>query len=251
MRCCALCTQDKAKNKPSGLSFDDELEEEEEALSPGAKVIGGMSAARAKEAAEAAERQEAAMREVIEQTRKAQREPLTLNYVYRSAATQKEVVEGVLRGSVVVTRGATADEVAIAVRTDVESLGGKFAPVAVQGIREERDVVMTCCCEGMALGSFLVPGAVKLTELWNRKWADQPGQAGGIFDEFKHGVVVSERRWYEAQRHTYPYSHWRQYDTLTEYSKAEFIATRDEPAYKFEINRASAADRKKQAAPRR
>ena len=42
-----------------------------------------------------------------------------------------------------VKRGFSADEVAVAVRTDVEKLGGKFTPNAVQGVREERDVIET------------------------------------------------------------------------------------------------------------
>ena len=40
-----------------------------------------------------------------------------------------------------------------------------------------------------------------------------------MFDEFKHGVVVTERRYYEEMKHTYPYSHWRLYDTRSEYSR--------------------------------
>ena len=89
----------------------------------------------------------------------------------------------------------------------------------------------------MAHGSFLIPGAVNLVELWTRRWADAPQPT--MFDEFKHGVVVTERRWWERQRHTYPYSHWRQYDSLTDYSLKEFIASRDQPAQSFEPRRES------------
>lgn len=223
------------------LTFENELEEEEEAASPSLKPIGGMAAARAKDAHETAQRQEAAMREALDMQRKAAQEPLTLTYSFRSAVTQRELTAGVHKGSVVVRRGMTADEVAVAVRTDVEALGGKFAPNAVQGIKEERDVCLVLCSEGMEKGSFLVPGAVKLTELWARRWSDLPAAAASIFDEFKFGVVVCERRWYEEQRHTHPYVLWRQYDTLAEYSNKEFIATRDQPAYKFEIKRESAS----------
>ena len=107
--------KDKAKKAAaSALSFGDELEEEAEAASPGAKVIGGMAAAREKE-----ERQEAAMREVLQQQRKARSEPLTLAYTFRSEMTQRELPTAVLRGSVTVTRGASADEAAVAVRSDV------------------------------------------------------------------------------------------------------------------------------------
>jgi len=226
--------KDKAK-KPTALSFEDELEEEAES-SPGAVVRGGMAAARARGEQQAAERQEAAMREVLQQQQKAKQEPLTLNYAFRSELTQRELPGGSHRGSVTIKRGVTADEAAIAVRTDVEALGGKFAPNAVQGIREERDVVLICCCEGAPHGSFLVPGAVPLVELWTRRWSDQPTP---LFDEFKHGVVVTERRWYEAQRHTYPYCHWRMYDSLEDYSLKEFVANRNAPAYKFEPVRES------------
>lgn len=231
--------KDKKKDRPSALSFDAELEEENEGVSPGAAVIGGMAAARAKEEQQKALQQEAAMREMLQQQRAMREEPLTLTYTYRSASTQRECPSGVLKGSVQIKRGFTADEAAVAVRTDIEKLGGKFAPNAVQGIREERDVLFIGCCEGVATGSFVVPGAVGLVELWNRTWSD----AGPMFDEFKHGVLVTERRWYEQMRHTYPYSHWRQYDTLTEYSLKEFIANRDKPAEPFDPIKTSKAER--------
>ena len=51
-----------------------------------------------------------------------------------------------------------------------------------------------------------------------------------LFDEFKHGIVVTERRWYEQWRHTHPYSYWRMYESREEYSRQEFIATRGAPA---------------------
>jgi hypothetical protein len=201
--------KDKKKEKgrkPAALSFEEELEEEAFASSPGAVVRGGMAAARAKGEQQKLLDQEAAMREVLMQQRKAKQEPLTLQYTFRSELTQRELPSGTHKGSVTIKRGFTADEAAVAVRADVETLGGKFAPNAVQGIREERDVILVCCCEGMDKGSFVVPGAVSLVELWTRRWADQPLP---LFDEFKHGVVVSERRWFEQQRHTYPYSQWR------------------------------------------
>ena len=227
----------KKAKRTAALSFDDELEEEAEGVSPGAVVAGGMAAARAREEQQAAERQEAAMRDALEKQRRAKEEPLALQYAFRSEVTQRELPSGVHRGTVHIKRGFSAEEAAIAVRSDVEKLGGKFAPNAVQGIREERDVVLICCCEGMAHGSFLIPGAVNLVELWTRRWADAPQPT--MFDEFKHGVVVTERRWWERQRHTYPYSHWRQYDSLTDYSLKEFIASRDQPAQSFEPRRES------------
>ena len=213
----------KMKKTPSALSFGDELEEEAEAQSPGAEKIGGMAAARAKDEQQKAVQQEAAMREVLQQQQKARAEPLTLNYSFRSEVTQRELPSGVHKGTVTIKRGFTADEAAVAVRTDVESLGGKFAPNAVQGIREERDVVLICCCEGQNGGSYIIPGAVSLVELWMRRWVE--GEP--LFDDFKHGIVVTERRWLERQRHTYPYSHWRTYESREEYSLKEFIATRD------------------------
>ena len=58
--------KEKKKGGGAALSFGDELEEEAEAVSPGGPQIGGLSAARAREAAQAAERQEAAMRKQME-----------------------------------------------------------------------------------------------------------------------------------------------------------------------------------------
>ena len=62
------------------------------------------------------------------------------------------------------------------------------------------------------------PAAVNLVELWARRWSDQSDQP--IFDEFKHGVVVTERRYLDRQRHTYPFSLWHAYDSLQEYAPA-------------------------------
>lgn len=232
------------KDKKKGgaaLSFGDELEEEADAVSPGGAQIGGLSAFRAREAAQAAERQEAAMREVLMQQQKAKAEPVTLQYTFRSAVTQRELTSGVHKGSVTVKRGFTADEVAAAVRNDVEALGGKFAPNSVQGIREERDCLLVLCCEGQPTGSFIAPGAVSLVELQMRKWSDQPSIA--LFDDFKHGIVVTERRWYDSQRHTYPYHLWRQYESRFEYNRAEFIANRAAVANPFDPQRESKAKR--------
>ena len=78
-------------------------------------------------------------------------------------------------------------------------------------------------------------------ELWTRRWSDQPLP---LFDEFKHGVVVTERRWFEQQRHTYPYSFWRMYDSREEYSLKDFIASRDRPAHQFDPKRESAVKKR-------
>ena len=124
------------------------------------------------------------MREVLQQQQKAKAETITLRYTFRSEVTQRELPSGVHRGSVDVKRGFTADEVAVAVRNDVERLGGKFAPNSVQGIREERDCLLVLCCEGQTTGSYIAPGAVSLVELQMRKWSDQPSLP--LFDDFKH-----------------------------------------------------------------
>ena len=50
-----------------------------------------------------------------------------------------------------------------------------------------------------------MPGSTTLFELCTKKWAEGPG----MFDDFAHGIVVTERRWYEEKRHTYPYITWK------------------------------------------
>ena len=233
--------KDKEKRKAgAALSFGDELEEEAGAVSPSASLVqGSLSAFRAREEAHAQERQEAAMRELLQQQQREKAEPIELQYTYRSAVTQRELTSGVHKGSVTVKRGHTADEVAAAVRSDVEALGGKFAPLSVQGIREERDCICVVCCEGQPTGSFIVPGAVSLVELQTRKWADKPNVT--LFDDFKLGIVVTERRWYDAQRHTYPYDLWRQYESRLDYNRADFISSRSAPANPYQPRRESAA----------
>ena len=222
----------KKKKKLSSLSFGDDLEAEGEAspsLAP--KKMGKCNdvdvsflTKNPQEEQEAAVRQEAAMREVLRQQQVAKEESISLAYTFRSERTQRECPNAVLRGSVTVKRGQAAEEVAVAVRSDVERLGGKFAAASVQGIREERDVLLVCCCEGVAQGSFVVPGAVPLVELCARRWSDS---SAALFDDFKHGIVVAERRWYEQQKHVYPYNQWRAYDSHAEYSLREFVVTRN------------------------
>ena len=224
--------KEKKKAKQLGaLSFGDDLDAEPEpepSLAP--KKIGkcqdvnvSFLALNEQEKQQAAEKQDQAMREILDQQRQLRAEDLTLRYTFRSEVTQREMVNAVHRGSVTVKRGWTADEVAVAVRTDVERLGGKFAPNAVQGIREERDVVLVCCCAESPNGSFVVPGAVSLVELSTRKWADA---ATPLFDDFGHGIVVTERRYYEACRHQFPFSTWRLYDSREQYLQSEYVATR-------------------------
>jgi len=111
----------------------------------------------------------------------------------------------------------------------------------VQGIREERDVVVVVCCEGSPQGSFLIPGAVNLVELATRKWADT---GTSIFDDFAHGIHVTERRYFEAQKHTFPFSLWRMYDTRTEYNYKEFVATRNSAVNPLEPDRGLRSNKK-------
>lgn len=198
--------KDKNKKGSSALSFGDELEEGEAEASPGLapKKMGKCQDVNVSflelnenEKQQAAERQEAALREVLQQQKAARDEDLTLDFTFRNEVTQRELPGGVTRGKVVVKRGQAAEDVAIAVRSQVELLGGKFKPASVGGIREERDVVLVASCEGMPTGSFVIPGAVSLLELSTRRWADADAT---LFDDFKHGIIVTERRWYESWR---------------------------------------------------
>jgi len=217
----------------SALSFGDDIEAEGEA-SPS---VSGMnfSALREQEKQQAAKQQEAAMREVLQQQQRAKEQVLTLRYTFRSEVTQREVPCGFVDGSVAVKRGSTAEEVAVAVRSDVMQHGGpKFAPVTVGGVREERDVLLCCCCAGMPQGTFTVPGAVSLVELSTRKWSDSQLP---LFDDFSHGIVVTERRYFEQRKHTVPFSYWRPYDSAGTYAWADYVATRGQPVNVLEPQR--------------
>ena len=221
--------KDKAKQL-NALSFGDELDEGENEPSPSLLAKSGFSAAREREKQEEAAQQEAKLKEILAQQQRARQESIQLQYTFRSELTQRELPKGVHRGTVTVRKGLTAEEVAVAVRTDVEGLGGKFAPNSVQGIREEREVALICCCSGQSSGSFMVPGAVTLVELAMRRWSEGDGSSGPamlMFDDFAHGIVVTERRYYEAQKHTFPYSYWRQYESQRDYSFSEWQASRN------------------------
>lgn len=81
-----------------------------------------------------------------------------------------------------------------AVAADVAKLGGKFAPTNVGGVNEERDVILVCNVghgDGEGRGCFVIPPAVTLMELMPRKWVE----GTSLFDGFKNGVIVTERRW--------------------------------------------------------
>lgn len=245
----------KSKMKPSSstLSFGDDLdEEEEESAASAAPVVKKMSkcqdadtsylALNESEIVEQSHKAEAVMREVLLQQSAARGQQVTLEYVYRSDVTQRELPAGMHHGSVTVVRGDSAEEVALAVRTDVEKLGGKFAPDTCAGVRDNREVVLIACCDGFArVGSFVLPGSMNLVELGAKRWTE--GET--IFEDFKHGVLVTERRWYEQNRHVYPYSHWRTYDAQQEYSLKEFVSTRNEAVDPINVRRESGAPRGK------
>ena len=154
---------------------------------------------------------------------------LSLSYTYRSEVTQRELPNGVHQGVVSVARGTSAEAVARAVARDVEKLGGKFAPAEVAGVREERDMQLTAAA---TIGWFIIPPSISLFELGTKTWSEgacraqdasatRPSRrldlsrsaAGtGMFDDFKGGIAVTERRWYEEMRHTFPYSQWAIFD---------------------------------------
>ena len=117
----------------------------------------------------------------------------------------------------------SAEEVAVAIRKDVEARGGKFAPTTVNGVHEQRDVLLCCACAGMPQGTFLIPGSVSLLELSTRRFQDTQAS---LFEDFAHGIVVVERRHYDAFKHIYPFSHWRPYESRDEYEWSEYLRTR-------------------------
>ena len=135
----------KDKKKLAGaLSFEDELEEEGEpspTLAP--KKMGkcqdvdttGLKK-NEREEQEAAVKQEQHMRDYLLEQRRVREELLTLSYSFRSAVTQRELPSAVAKSSIVVKRGSTAEEAARAVHRDTESLGEKFLPKSISGIRE-------------------------------------------------------------------------------------------------------------------
>ncbi|KAL1523409.1 hypothetical protein AB1Y20_018349 [Prymnesium parvum] len=226
----------KDKKRPAGiLSFDDELEGDGEAspsLAP--KRMGkcqnvdtaGLKKNRREEEEEAA-RQEAAMREFLAAQRRAREEPLTLQYSFRSAATQRELPNAVHRASVTVKRGDSAEEVARAVHRDTESLGEKFLPKSISGIREEVDCMLVLnatvpeSATPVTQGSFLIPPTMTMIDLAAVKWVE----GAPLFDMLN--VIVVERRWYEQMRHTYPYSQWKFFESRLTYSQKEFVSSRN------------------------
>ena len=218
----------EAKKMPA-LSFDEDVEGEAE-LSPrlAPKKMGkcqdvdvSFLKKNESEETEAAIRQEEAMREYLTEQAREKDEPVTLQYTFRSETTQRELPNAVHRGRVTVRKGNTAEEVAKAVYADTFSLGEKFRPKEISGIREERDVVLTLNSGGMTTGSFVVPPTSTLVELTTHKWVE-----GTPLFSLEDGVVVTERRWFEQWKHSFPYSHWRIYEERLAYSHAEFVSSR-------------------------
>ena len=216
--------------RDSALSFEDDLDGEAE-LSPSIekKKMGkcqdvdvSFLKKSAQEEEAAAQKQEAAVRDYLALQAQAREEPVTLSYVFRSENTQRELPSGVHRATVTVKMGDAAEEVARAVRLDTEKLGGKFEAIQVAGVREERDCILVLCVPNKEHGSFVIPPTSTLVELRQCKWTE----GHSLFDDFKPGVVVVERRWYEQNRHQFPYSQWSPFEMKGRYSHKEFVANR-------------------------
>merc|ERR1712070_639600 len=150
-------------------------------------------------------------------------EKIDLQYLFRSELTQRELPSGVHKGSVTITKGMSSDDVCRLVREDGSRLGDKFKLLEVAGVKEDRDHLLVCCAGGRTIGSFIAPVSITFVELGALKWVE--GTA--LFDDFKDGVVVTERRWYEQMKHTFPYSQWTVLDLYATYSQKAFVANRD------------------------
>jgi len=223
--------KEKKEARPSALSFGDELEEEE-GISPTiqAKKMGKNNSADVsflkkndREAAEEAGRQEQAVREYLLDKERRKDEPVTITYMYRSEVTQRELPNGAHRGSVVVKQGSSAEEAAKAVLAEVEKLGEKFETPRIAGVRTERELAFVAYPTNNSVGGFIIPGSLALFQVMQAKWSE----GTSLFEGFKGGVIVTERRWYEQMRHTYPYSQWTPYDEQKAYSYNYMLANRE------------------------
>lgn len=223
----------KKPERPSGLSFDDELDGEAD-ISPnmGKKKMGkcqdvdvSFLRMNSRDAEASAQEKEQAMREFLVRQSAAKDEIVRANFIYRSEVTQREITNGVHKGTVELKRGMTAEEVTKLVRQEVHALGGVFEIPAVAGIKQERDMVLICNASNLptTVGAFLVPGSTTMFELCAKKWAEGPN----MFEDFAHGIVVTERRWYEEKRHTFPYITWKNFETKDRYSYKQLISGRD------------------------
>jgi hypothetical protein len=227
----AAAKKKKKKAASSVLSFGDELEEE--SISPRLQTKGmgkdttsnvSFLKPNEREAQVAAQATDVAKREYLVMQEKAKAEKITLAYTFRSEVTQRELPIGFHQGSITVLKGATADEVSRAVRAEVETLGEKFELPAVAGVKDShRDLLLVLGAAGQRIGSFVVPGSLALVELLASQWTEKTP----LFDDFKAGVIVTERRWFDKMRHTFPYSQWIIFDVHKTYSYKEFIANRN------------------------
>lgn len=231
----AEVTKKKSKKKdkrPSALSFGDELDAEAD---PSPRVVPkkmgkcqdvdvSFLKKNDREAQEAASKSEAALREYLVLQQKAKQEPVELPYVFRSEATQRELPQAVHRGTVTVIKGSTSEEVARLVRQDVaKTAGPKFALPEVAGRQVESDVVLAAGVAGNTIGSFIIPASLTLVQVLSQRWSE----GSSMFEDFKCGIVVTERRWYEASRHVFPFSQWSVFDEHKTYSLKEFISNRN------------------------
>merc|ERR1719424_2654269 len=73
------------------------------------------------------------MREFLMRQSAAKDEVLTANFIYRSEVTQREITNGVHRGTLQLKRGMTTEEVCKLVRLDVAKLGEVFEIPSVAG----------------------------------------------------------------------------------------------------------------------
>ena len=96
-----------------------------------------------------------------------------------------------------------------------------FAQVA--GKQLESDVVLAAGVAGNAIGSFIIPASLTLVQVLSQKWSE----GSSMFEDFKCGIVVTERRWYESSRHVFPFSQWTVFDEHKTYSLKEFISNRN------------------------
>ena len=224
----------KASSAIGMLSFDEELDAGNTATSTSPRLLPmkmgkcqdvdvSFLKKNEREEQEARKYEEAARREYVDLHQRAKNEEVALNYTFRSEATQRELYNGVYQGEISLARGLTAEEVCRAVRLDVERLGEKFKLIEVAGKTENRECILTLCANGMERGSFTIPSAITLVEVGAMRWSE----GGSLFDDFRAGIVVTERRWHEQMRHTYPYSQWEVLDMHKTYSQKEHISKRN------------------------
>ena len=98
-------------------------------------------------------------------------------------------------------------------RLDTEKLGGGVEAIQVAGVREERDCILVLCVPNRSTARS------SSADVHARRAAPVRWTEGhSLFDDFKPGVVVVERRWYEQNRHQFPYSQWSPFEMKGRYS---------------------------------